>query len=293
MSNSISTRMDWQSCQTQSDQILSQGVYALRSAARSNPGRISNSQPGNYLVSLSDEPLYVGEAKDLSARLKQQFTPKTSTFYKNYQRSEPLPHSNIHNFQVRFMETRLGRKEIEDFGIVNIPTRLNRFQLDKRERFPAAVDVFLWQEVQAHSEELLTEGERAFLMRPSHHMLDATPPNCAGLYAVWSSDDTQPVYIGESSDIGKRHRTHCQHTYFSALRRHVGTSILGFSLQAIKGKRRYFSEAEDRMVTDYLRSCMYSFLPVALGRLELEEHLIRKHQPLLNRKGNRPILQSS
>jgi len=245
--------------------------------------------PGNYMISLDGEPHYIGEAKNLAARLKQQFKTKTSTFFKNYLKTEPDHPSEIVDFQVQYMETSFGRKEIEDFGVVNIPTKLNRFQLDKRKRIPPAADGAWWAEIQACSREIIVEGEAEFFTQLLSPMLEAPVPHCAGLYSVWTDNRDKPIYIGESSDIGKRHKTHCQQTYFSALRRHVGTEILGYSLKNIKGRKRYFPESEDRMVTNYLSSCLFSFMPVALGRIEIEEYLIRKHRPLLNRKGNKPV----
>ncbi|MCP4870262.1 MAG: hypothetical protein GY898_16270 [Proteobacteria bacterium] len=246
----------------------------------------ASDQPGNYLVTLDGEPLYVGEAKNLAARLRQQFRPSGSTFFKNFQRAHPDTPREIGEFRVRHMETSLGRKEVEDFGIVNIPAPLNRFQLNKRERIPPATGDARWREIQARSREILAEGELTFLATPRSPMFEAEVPTGPGLYAVWSAERDSPIYLGESSDIGKRHKTHCQQTYFSALRRHVGTDVHGFELKVIKGRRRYFSDQEDQTVTRFLRSCQFSCLPVRLGRVELEEWLIARHHPLLNRKGN-------
>jgi len=278
--------IDWNFCQENSGRLLAEGICALRSSTPRNPQQSQITGPGNYLVVLDGNPLYVGEGINLSSRLKQQFRTNTSTFYKNYTRTDPNPQADITEFQVQFMETRIGRKEIEDFGIVNIPTKLNRFQLDKRELLSPVADSELWSVVQSQYQEILAQGEDEFFSQPPCPMFDAVPNNCAGIYAVWAADCSTPIYIGESSDVAKRHRTHCKHTYFSALRRHIGTSILGFELQLRKGKKRYFTESEDGLVTSYLRSCRYGYLPVAFGRMEIEEHLIRKHHPRLNRKGN-------
>ena len=108
----------------------------------------------------------------------------------------------------------------------------------------------------------------------------------AGLYLV-KDKSGKLIYIGESSDIGERIKTHSGRTYFSALRRHIGTDILGFELQEVKGKKRYFSGTEDRKVTEFLKMCNVTLFPVSFGRYELEEHLIKNHRPLLNRKDNK------
>lgn len=44
---------------------------------------------------------------------------------------------------------------------------------------------------------------------------------------------------------------------------------------------------EDKKVTEFLRTCKSTVFPVAFGRYELEEYLIKKHRPLLNRKDNK------
>lgn len=276
---------NWGCLQARSEQVLAEGVFALRSAPPLTDGARRSHQPGNYLVSLDGESLYVGEAKSLAARLRQQFRPGSSTFFRNYQRARPDCPREISEFEVRCIATSLGRKEVEDFGIMNIPTPLNRFQLNKRERIPPATGDSGWRQVQARGREFLAEGEQTFLARPKSPMFEAKVPTGPGLYAVWS-EERGLVYLGESSDISKRHKTHCGQTYFSALRRHVGTNVHGFELKVIKGRKRYFLDQEDQAVTSFLRSCQFSYLPVRLGRIELEERLIARHDPLLNRKGN-------
>jgi hypothetical protein len=276
--------MSWDDIQHRADEILAEGIFALRSApAGAAPGKASN-KAGNYLISLGGVPYYVGEGIDLAARLKQQFTARTSTFYKNYLKDAPEHVAEIGDFSVQHMETALGRKEIEDFGIVNIPTRLNRFQLDKRARRTPATTADMWAEVQARRAELLEQGDSSFCSRPQHPMLQANPPDHPGLYAVREGGTDRLIYIGESSGLASRHKTHCGQTYFSALRRHVGTELHGYQLQVIKGKKRYFAEHEDREVTGYLGQCTYQFMPTHLGRIEIEEYMIKKHRPYLNRK---------
>ncbi|VTQ01781.1 GIY-YIG nuclease family protein [Sphingobacterium daejeonense] len=97
------------------------------------------------------------------------------------------------------------------------------------------------------------------------------------------------IYIGESSDIYGRYTTHGKTTYFSALRRHIGTEILGFELieKNGNGKKKYFDPSQDIQVNQFLNNCIALFYPIRIGRYEIEEHLIRKYRPLLNRKENK------
>lgn len=93
---------------------------------------------GNYLISDKNNIWNsTGEAKSLSKRLKQHSKEKTSTFYKNYLKLEKQKGNQkgllkISDFEVRKIKAEIGRKELEEFGIVNIPANLNKFQLGKR-----------------------------------------------------------------------------------------------------------------------------------------------------------------
>jgi predicted GIY-YIG superfamily endonuclease len=283
-------QVNWAFCQSNSDQILAECVFALRTQLVMWTNQIASVHQGNYLILLNGEPYYIGEAKELATRLKQQFKPRTSTFYKTFINSEKYGFHAIDAFQVQYLETNIGRKEIEEFGIVNLPTKVNKFQLGKRDLVVPAKDCALWLEVQARSVELLIEGEQILFARTYAPWFTASVPHLAGIYVVRDGRG-EITYIGESSDIGERHVTHSGRTYFSAMRRHIGTEILGLTLKTINGRARYFSEEEDSRVTDFLRVCQIAFLPVSFGRFELEEILIREYHPLLNRKDNESLSQ--
>jgi predicted GIY-YIG superfamily endonuclease len=278
-------QVDWFFCQVNSDRILAEGIFALRHRPVQRHSQVSSECHGNYLISLNGDLCYIGEAKSVSARIKQQYREKTSTFYKTLVGSERLTCPSIGEFGVQCIETNIGRKEVEEFGIVNLPTTLNKFQLGKRAMVAPANTCALWTDIQIRNEELLIEGENALLAQGNVPWTSASVPRCAGVYAVQDGRSGEVIYIGESSDIGKRYETHNGITYFSALRRHVGTEILDLELKTIRGKARYFTDGEDSNVTAFLHASQFAFLPVSFGRYELEESLIKKHCPLLNRKG--------
>ena len=283
-------KITWDNIQKQSDEILSDGLFRLKSQLYSDISTVTNKESGNYLISLDKTPFYIGEGKELSKRLKQQSKTTTSTFFKNFLKltktNQLIRPTTIDKFKVQFMETKIGRKEVEEFGIVNIPTKLNSFQLDKRRKFIIAEHKGLWNSVQLNYKELLLEGESKIFKTTFTPWFATQIYSKAGLYLVKDKTD-KLIYIGESSDVGERISTHSGRTYFSALRRHIGTEILGFKLQERNGKERYFSDIEDQKVTDFLKSCKAIIFPVAFGRYELEEFLIQKHRPLLNRKDNK------
>jgi predicted GIY-YIG superfamily endonuclease len=283
-------KFTWDNIQKQSDEILSCGLHKLKTRPVSDLSTVSEKGFGNYLISLDKVAFYIGEGKELTKRLKQQFNPKTSTFYKNFQKlsstNQLIKPATIDKFKIQFISTSIGRKEVEEFGIVNLPTKLNSFQIDKRNKFIIADQNGLWDAVQENFAELLKEGESKILKASFSPWFDMKFISSAGLYLVKDKAD-KLIYIGESSDVGERIATHSGRTYFSALRRHIGTDILNFNLQEINGKKRYFSDTEDKKVTEFLKSCKATIFPVAFGRYELEEYLIKKHRPLLNRKDNK------
>lgn len=281
-------KIDWLYTQTNSDKILTEGLFKLKETKAIRPNEVSYSSFGNYLISYLEKPYYIGEAKDIKARLKQQFKPTTSTFYKNFQKIlksdqglKPIP---IDNFSVQFISTKIGRKEIEDFGIVNLPTQLNKFQIGKRQKIDLIRMRGLWDKVQELKNEVLQQAENEVLNQIFMPWFDNIVKSTAGLYVVKKMEEM--IYIGESSDIKERHTTHSTTTYFSALRRHIATDILDFELKERNGKKKYLSDTENASVTDYLSRTTATFYPVSFGRYELEEFLIKKYRPLLNRKDN-------
>ena len=281
-------KIDWAFTQINSDKILAAGIFKLKESQTWELPEISFSDFGNYLISYLDSLYYIGEAKNIKARLTQQFKPTTSTFYKNFQKllkdDQELKSIPIDTFSVRFMSTAIGRKEIEDFGIVNLATQLNKFQVGKRIKIDLIKQNGFWDEVQGEKSELLRLAEQKVFNQSFSGWFDNNVKSTAGLYII--KEKGEIIYIGESSNIKERHTTHSTTTYFSALRRHVATDILHYQLKERNGKKKYLTDTENLNVTNFLRGTTAIFYPVSFGRYELEEYLIKKHRPLLNRKDN-------
>tara|TARA_R110001583_G_scaffold6249_1_gene32190 strand:+ start:128 stop:1000 length:873 start_codon:yes stop_codon:yes gene_type:complete len=285
------TTNDWKYCQKNSDLILISGLTELKKSKRKNFESDFENGYGNYLISdMKNLWNYTGEAKSLSKRLKQHSRERTSTFYKNYskfakQNGNLKKLLNISDFEIRTINTKIGRKELEEFGIVNIPANLNKFQLGKRGLFKEKSNKKLWLEIQSNKSQIIKQGEKELKKAKTYNWFSAQIKSSAGIY--WVEHKTKGlIYIGESSDINKRYETHSGKTYFSALRRNLGETILGFKLQTINGRKRYFSDIEDRKITEFLKKCSIKTLPISFGRFELEEYLIRKNSSVLNRKDN-------
>lgn len=79
--------MDWKFIQERSNEILSDGIFKLKNQPLRKVSEIISNNPGNYLISKEETSYYIGEGKVLEKRLKQQFSPNISTFYKTYLKS--------------------------------------------------------------------------------------------------------------------------------------------------------------------------------------------------------------
>ena len=229
------TANDWKYCQKNSDLILISGLTELKKSKRKNFESDFENGYGNYLISDKKNLWnYTGEAKSLSKRLKQHSREKTSTFFKNYskfakQNGNLKKLLNISDFEIRTINTEIGRKELEEFGIVNVPANLNKFQLGKRGLYREKANKKLWLGIQENKSQIIEQGEK---------------------------------------ELKK-------------------AKILGFKLQTINGRKRYFSDIEDKKITEFLKKCSIKTLPISFGRFELEEYLIRKNSSILNRKDNK------
>lgn len=288
----------WNFCQENSDLILASGVNSLKKSKKYSVKTDLPTYQGNYLISHLETPYYIGEAKNIDNRVKQQGNKKTSTFYRNYLKEKDVDSNEkekvkIETFQVQAIETMMGRKELEEFSIVNLGTRLNKFQLNKRRIFNGEVIVELWDCIQKHYEEIFYQAKKLFLNQDLLAWHEAKIKSCPGIYYVEHKKDGL-IYIGESSNILDRYKTHSRDTRFSALRRHIGTELYGFQLKTKKelnmttnanqDKRMYLSEDENKKVDEYLNQCLIRTQVVNFARYEFEEHLIQEFKPLLNRK---------
>lgn len=287
---------EWNALQAQSDDILMEGLNILSQNPFLNFDSTFPPSPGNYLITHINKPVYIGESKTLNKRLQQHSQQKTSTFFKNYSDIGSLSlieqGLEISDFSVQFIMTSLGRKELEEFGMVNLATSLNKFHNDKRNRVANSNGLDLWTLIQRNTMPLLEQGEQHFLNCQKAPWDKGSPPTVPGVYGVWDQAN-KLVYVGESTNISDRYITHSKKTRFSALRRNIATTIFGYKLKSktdlgIKSKdkkKAFLTEEEELSVNKYLANCYVVFQEVSFGRLELEEYLIEKYKPLLNKKG--------
>jgi len=67
-------KLSWDIIQKQSDLIVSDGLFKLKSQSLQLHSQVEEIGFGNYLITLNNIPFYIGEAKELQKRLKQQFS---------------------------------------------------------------------------------------------------------------------------------------------------------------------------------------------------------------------------
>lgn len=278
--------LTWDVIQEKSNEILSDGLFLLKSSCYMDFPKVTEQESGNYLISLNEKPSYIGETESLCKRIKQQANPKTSIFYKTYlNRFEKEDFAKIDDFKVQYILTKIGRKEIEESGIVNFENLLNKFQINKRMRCEIKDYNGLWCQAQNDVDVFLRQAEKRLYEIPFHKWGSIDIVSSPGVYLV-ENESGEIIYVGEGSDLKERISTHSKTTYFSALRRHIGTEILNYELKEKKGKKKYFNDPEDSEVTKFLETCKVLIFPVKLGRYELEKYLIKNIHPLLNRKDN-------
>jgi len=282
--------ISWNWCQENSDMLLSCGINQLLESDKHGWGEVHTDGPGVYLFSDDNKHLYIGESLIIGNRVHQHCEGGTrSTFLKNLadhlgaaKESDSIVEllnevrSTIH---IQALWVDISRKELEEFGIVNLPTTLNRFHKGKRQKVTFnCADESIWDTVQDFAIELIEQGANVFENLPRSKWLEAKPSDRAGLYKVLHEGEL--IYIGESTNIAERYKAHSNTTYFSALRRSVGTKLFGYEYV---GKKK-FQDCDDNNITNFLLECEYASIPISYGRRELEEYLIRDLQPTLNSK---------
>ena len=133
----------------------------------------------------------------------------------------------------------------------------------------------LVNEVETH----LLDGERVSFQFKKGWAIENFPKE-AGVYAIFRKDKL--IYFGQTANLkermGEMHRT-----YMHSLRKKLGRFV--FKAELIGNK---YSETVERKLDElYENEISVSFLSLALGRLEIESHLIKRHPNLMNSPSRR------
>jgi predicted GIY-YIG superfamily endonuclease len=243
---------------------------------------------GVYVFSEAAATGYVGESISVSWRVGQHRDPE-SRFMAGLRAAgiaDPMGHA-ASRLSIRHLAVDLGRLELEEFAIACLRPTANVMRRNSRVALAYAdADTALWRAVQVDSGRLLAAGVRAAREVTPVRWAAMRPPDGAGLYILRGAGG-QALYVGETDALGERLRTHAgSRSYFSALRRHVGTELLG--LVFAPNVRRGFSPTDEARISAYLETCSIAILPLAFGRWELERELVHEMQPVLNREHAQP-----
>jgi predicted GIY-YIG superfamily endonuclease len=277
-------RLPWSEVQKDADGILAAGLRHLLAQPRLPWEPLRMSQAGVYVFSDGETTAYVGESTSVSWRVSQHL--KSNSRLMESLRSagiiDPVTHA-ASAFEVRVVPVSIGRLELEEIGIACLHPTFNLMRRASRSAHPHDdADVALWLRVEEDFAALLREGAQMAAEAQGVAWTEVRPPPGAGLY-ILRGQNGEMLYVGESDALAERLGTHRHpRSYFSALRRHVGTELLGlaFAPEIVRG----FRPIDEAAISDFLSSCTVAIVPLAFGRWELERHLVQTHRPLLNRE---------
>jgi predicted GIY-YIG superfamily endonuclease len=279
-----SSVLSWADLQRYADAVLASGLKDLMSQPPFAWGRVNLHTAGVYVLSDGDAIVYVGESTSVSWRVGQHRDPRSRLTAALLAGGVADP--DVHaasRLTIRALPVELGRLELEEFAIACLRPSVNLMRRDSRTAL-AYVDAptDLWRRVQSDSDRLLKAGVSAALEIPAFPWKAMRPSIGAGLYILRDSE-RKALYVGETDALGERLGTHRgARSYFSALRRHVGTELLGLAFAP--DVRRGFSPADEARISAHLSTCTIAIVPLAFGRWELERELVGEMRPVLNRE---------
>lgn len=275
-----SSRLSWANLQTHADAVLASGLKDLTAHGAAPWGPVPLHGPGVYAFADGAVVAYVGESTSVSWRVGQHRDPGSRFLLDLGAAGIGDPAARI---GIRSLSVDVGRIELEEFAIACLQPSLNRMRRLSRAALAyedATPD--LWRAVQTDAVRLLRAGVNVGLETPPVPWGRTQPPRSAGLYILRDANG-RPLYVGESDALAERLRTHGGlRSYFSALRRHVGTEVLGLAFAP--NVRRGFSPLDEAAISAYLATCSIAILPIAFGRWELERELVHELRPTLNRE---------
>lgn len=274
-------KIDWKDTMQHSDNILYKGLNELQASKVYSEIPKGFNRPGNYLISANGNPIYIGESNNIANRVTTHL--KKLAITDNYL-------NQAITFQ--FMNTDLGRKEIEEFGCFHLKELNNKFHRKREFAHFNKSNEIEWDYLQDNYLNNLSEGMDDFIEIPYSPWHSIGVPKLPGVYSILH--DQQIIYIGQGISLQNRIKMHERTTRFSAFRRSVATKLLNFKLKTKQElgyleskdfKRSFLTPEEDNIVDKFINDCHVSFMPVGLGRLELEIKLIDKFKPTLNKRG--------
>ncbi|CAN7343911.1 GIY-YIG nuclease family protein [Paenibacillus sp. LjRoot153] len=111
-------------------------------------------------------------------------------------------------------------------------------------------------------------------------------PSLGGVYII--RNEEQVVYVGETANIKARMHKDMKNTQNHTIRRNIGKyHFSGHSeYYPASSKKKYATSIEELIDEQCKNNLTVSAVGVYVGRLEVEEYLIIKYEPIYNSKSN-------
>ena len=128
-----------------------------------------------------------------------------------------------------------------------------------------------WKDLQEKVRLFLEDGYRTLLSQKKM-LVGEKYPISPGVY-VFMNQKGKIVYAGETTNLKDRMYGHWKRSERSTLRRNVAVQEFG-----LKNKKKYSNKIEDR-ITKFILKLTVKYMPLNIGRMELEEYIIGKDMP--------------
>lgn len=272
--------MNWQELQNNHHVVLRGSLLDSLNCPNLRHVKEASTQAGNYLIYNQKQLLYVGQGLNIQKRLSSHFKNSKYTVYGN-------------NLLFKEFPNQLGRKEFEEYVMFYLKTANNtshKKRIFKVFEESEETALSMWKQSHSIKQKLLSEGLIEAVEKVNNNWEDTEQP---GVYLVRRNNEL--IYVGETLSLNQRISSHHMRTRMSVLRRTIAKDIMGFNLktQAELGnlksrdkKKSFLTSKEDLLVNQFISECNFSIYRVLIGRIELEEMLIQRLSPMLNRKGN-------
>lgn len=271
----------WKLVQQNSELLLSEGLRALLSSeAITEPDSVPE-KAGVYAFIGQAGTVLLGETDDLKKSIRPFLDSDTSKLRLSFPDEVRDDGDVLSRFRLYAQPTAFGRRELLEYAETCVPKIIRTTELTPQGRYRLPGSCATWKQLQHVSSELVAEGGRDTLSVKTHRWGGPAAASGPGLLLI-SAPDGEVIYIGESVDIGQSYRDHMRNTTASEFRRHIAEHILGLKPKTKKGKGPAFSADEERMISEFVRSCSVSFCTASVGRYEVRADLIQRLRPMLN-----------
>ena len=123
--------------------------------------------------------------------------------------------------------------------------------------------------------ELMSQRFRSFAPKPlpSADQID----NYQGVYLIYDETGKNLLYVGETGNLKKR-RGDLYRTVNHTFRRHFGNAKYGKRNQHIADSKSKYDEKTELDLTAAIGKLQAVFVPIGIGRTEIEEHIIAQEK---------------